>query len=182
MKINVKQLTMTAMLLAICIASQFFKNFSVYITGPIINAALIIAVFYCGLASALMLAAVTPITAFIITGSPVMSAVPAIIPCVIAGNAVLVIVTHFTKGLFGKKIGVPVSIVLGSVVKAALMGLLISVWLLPAYLPEKMGKMMHVLKMQFSVVQLTTALIGGVYAILIMAALSRTEFNPNKES
>ena len=41
MKITTKQITTTAVLLAICIVSQFFKNTSVYITGPIINACLI---------------------------------------------------------------------------------------------------------------------------------------------
>ena len=33
-----KKITTAAALLAICIVSQFFKNFSVYITGPIIVA------------------------------------------------------------------------------------------------------------------------------------------------
>lgn len=45
-----RQITVTAIMLAICIASQFFKNLSVYITGPIINAALILTVLYAGLA------------------------------------------------------------------------------------------------------------------------------------
>ena len=34
-------------MLAICLVSQFFKNLSVYITGPIINAALILTVLLC---------------------------------------------------------------------------------------------------------------------------------------
>lgn len=173
MKITVKQLCIAAMLLAICIASQFFKNFSVYITGPIINAALIIAAVFCGPVCALLLAVVTPVTAFIITGAPVMAAIPAIMPCVMAGNAVLVLAVCFMKDLFGKKAGLPVSIVIGSVVKAALMGALISLFLLPTYLPPKMAPMMKALKMQFSVVQLTTALIGGVYAVIIIAALKK---------
>ena len=42
MKIKTKQITVTAIMLAICLVSQFFKNLSVYITGPIINAALIL--------------------------------------------------------------------------------------------------------------------------------------------
>ena len=41
MKLKTKQITVTAIMLAICIISQFFKNLSVYITGPVINAALI---------------------------------------------------------------------------------------------------------------------------------------------
>lgn len=46
MKIKTKQITVTAIMLAICLVSQFFKNLSVYITGPIINAALILTVLY----------------------------------------------------------------------------------------------------------------------------------------
>ncbi len=37
MKIKTKQITLTAIMLAICIVSQFLKNLSVYITGPIIK-------------------------------------------------------------------------------------------------------------------------------------------------
>lgn len=49
MKITTKQITTTAVLLAICIVSQFFKNTSVYITGPVINACLILAVLSVGI-------------------------------------------------------------------------------------------------------------------------------------
>ena len=41
-----RQITTTALLLALCIASQFLKNTSVYITGPIINCILIVAVVF----------------------------------------------------------------------------------------------------------------------------------------
>ena len=50
MKLKTRQITVTAILLAICIVSQFFKNLSVYITGPIINAALILTTVYAWLA------------------------------------------------------------------------------------------------------------------------------------
>ena len=50
MKMKTRQITVSAIMLAICIASQFFKNLSVYITGPVINAALILTVLYAGLA------------------------------------------------------------------------------------------------------------------------------------
>ena len=41
-------------------------------------------------------------------------------------------------------------------------------------LPVKMQPMLHVLQLQFSVTQLITALIGGVYAIIILAILQNT--------
>ena len=92
MKLKTRQITVTAILLAICIVSQFFKNVSVYLTGPIINAALILTTVYAGLACGIILSIITPITSFFITGSPIMAAIPAMFPCIIIGNAILVLV------------------------------------------------------------------------------------------
>ena len=91
MKITAKQITTTAILLAICIVSQFFKNLSVYITGPIINACLILAVLSVGMVCAIILAVITPVTAFFISQSPIMAAIPAILPCVMIGTVLLVL-------------------------------------------------------------------------------------------
>ena len=151
MKLKTRQITVTAILLAICIVSQFFKNVSVYFTGPIINAALILTTVYAGLACGIILSVITPITSFFITGSPIMAAIPAMFPCIIIGNAILVLA-----------------------VKALFMGILISLIILPNMLPVKMQPMLHVLQLQFSVTQLITALIGGVYTIIILAILQNT--------
>ena len=76
MKITTKQLVQTALLLAICIASQYFKNLSVYITGPIVNLTIILAVLSVGLWSGLLLSIIAPVTAFFFTGSPILAAIP----------------------------------------------------------------------------------------------------------
>ena len=55
MKVNTKQITTIGTLLAICIISQFFKNLSVYITGPIINTCIIIATLTTGLFGGIIL-------------------------------------------------------------------------------------------------------------------------------
>lgn len=86
MKITTKQITTTAVLLAICIVSQFFKNTSVYITGPVINACLILAVLSVGIPCGIILSVITPVTSFFITGSPIIGAIPAIMPCIMAGS------------------------------------------------------------------------------------------------
>lgn len=65
MKIKTKQITVTAIMLAICLVSQFFKNLSVYITGPVINAALILTVLYAGMACGIILSIITPVTSFL---------------------------------------------------------------------------------------------------------------------
>lgn len=173
MKMKTRQITVSAIMLAICIASQFFKNLSVYITGPVINAALILTVLYAGLACGIILSIITPVTAFFITGSPVMAAIPAMFPCIMAGNTILVLCVALLKGKFGTKAGFPVSIVIGSILKGLFMGVVISLIILPNMLPEKMAPMLKVLQLQFSLTQVVTALIGGVYAFIIAAALRK---------
>ncbi|WP_029231512.1 ECF transporter S component [Butyrivibrio sp. VCB2006] len=175
------QIVITAALLAICIVSQFFKNLSVFITGPIINACLIIAVLAVGLASGLVLSIITPVTAYIIAASPVMMAVPLIIPLIMAGNAVLVVATYYLlrkdlingKGL--RDIKSYVKAVICALLKGLFMGLTIALWLLPTFIPADSPLMnkLPVFQTTFSTTQFITACIGFVYAFIIWAALSR---------
>ncbi len=173
MKVTTKQITITAVLLAICIASQFFKNVSVYITGPVINTCLILAVLSVGVGCGLILAVVTPVTAFLIAGSPIMSAIPAIIPCIMAGNALLVL----GVGLIYKKkqsnAGLIAGMAAGTVAKALFMGVVISMILIPSLIPAAMEAKMVVFQTMFSVTQLITALIGSVYAFILWIPLKK---------
>ena len=164
MKIKTKQITVTAIMLAICLVSQFFKNLSVYITGPIINAALILTVLYAGMACGIILSIITPVTSFFITGSP----------CIMIGNIILVVCVGLLRKKCGKAAGFPVSIAIGAILKAVFMGIAIALIILPAFLPAPMHKMLPVLQLQFSVTQLITAVIGGVYAVIIAAVLKKT--------
>lgn len=122
MKIKTKQITVTAIMLAICLVSQFFKNLSVYITGPIINAALILTVLYAGMACGIILSIITPVTSFFITGSPVMAAIPAMFPCIMIGNIILVVCVGLLRKKCGRAAGFPVSIAIGAILKALFMG------------------------------------------------------------
>lgn len=176
-KFNTKALAQAALLLAICIMSQFLKNLSVYITGPIINACLIICTLTAGLGWAVLLAVVTPITSFIITGSPIMSAIPLIIPCVMVGNAILVLCVAFLKKKPNNKLGLPLSMVTGSIIKAAFMGIVIAMIIIPTLLPEKMAPMMKVFQTTFSLTQLITSLTGSVLAYLILLPLKKAMKN-----
>jgi hypothetical protein len=169
MRITTKQITTTAVLLAICIVSQFFKNTSVYITGPIINACLIIAALGAGMACGIILSVITPVTSFLITGSPIMSAIPAIIPCVMIGNIILVVAVS----LIAKKIKGNAGLIAGSIVKALFMGVVIALVLIPSLLPEAMVPKMAVFQTTFSVTQLITAAIGSVLAFVIWIPLKK---------
>ncbi|MBE5836356.1 ECF transporter S component [Butyrivibrio sp.] len=176
-----KQIAITAILLAICLISQIFKSLSVFITGPVINACLLLTASLVNLPCAIALSVITPITAYFIAASPVMMVVPAIIPFIMLGNVVLVVSTHFilkkdlgTMNLDGiNSLKLIIKAVLCSLLKAVFMGLTISLWLLPTFVPEQspLRQKMPVFQYTFSVVQFITALIGFIYFVIIFVAL-----------
>ena len=178
---GVKEISITAALLAICIISQLFKNLSIFITGPIVNACIIIAVLAANLPCAILLCIITPVTAYIIAASPVMSTVPLIIPFIMLGNIVLAVATTLLlkKSLSGENgLKSPISYikaVICAVLKGAFMGLTISLWLLPTFIPaeSKLYGKLPVFQTTFSLYQAITAAIGFVYAFIIWAALRK---------
>ena len=176
-KFGTREITISAVLLAICIVSQLFKNLSVFITGPVINACIVLAVLALNLTCALVLCIITPVTAYFIAASPVMMAVPAIVPFIMAGNAVLAVSVQFlmkkdvlTGGRSGGGIKSYVKAVICSLLKGAFMGLTISLWLLPSYIPAEspMRQKLPVLQTTFSLYQFLTALIGFVYVFILV--------------
>ena len=176
-----KQIAITAILLAICLISQIFKSLSVFITGTVINACLLLTASLVNLPCAIALSVITPITAYFIAASPVMIVVPGIIPFIMLGNVVLVVSTHFilkkdldTMNLDGiNSLKLIIKAVLCSLLKAVFMGLTISLWLLPTFIPEQspLRQKMTVFQYTFSVVQFITALIGFIYFVIIFVAL-----------
>ena len=182
MKITTKQLVQTALLLAICIASQYFKNLSVYITGPIVNLTIILAVLSVGLWSGLLLSIIAPVTAFFFTGSPIMSAIPLMFPAVMAGNAVLAVTVWYFQKKTSFKWRLPAGLIASSVLKAVFMGIVIVLIILPIFgdniasklpKPEALPMVLATAKVTFSVTQLTTALIGSALAYVIWMPLKK---------
>ena len=182
MKITTKQLVQTALLLAICIASQYFKNLSVYITGPIVNLTIILAVLSVGLWSGLLLSIIAPVTAFFFTGSPIMSAIPLMFPAVMAGNAVLAVTVWYFQKKTSFKWRLPAGLIAVSVLKAVFMGIVIVLIILPIFgdniasklpKPEALPMVLATAKVTFSVTQLTTALIGSALAYVIWMPLKK---------
>ena len=182
MKITTKQLVQTALLLAICIASQYFKNLSVYITGPIVNLTIILAVLSVGLWSGLLLSIIAPVTAFFFTGSPIMAAIPLMFPAVMAGDAVLAVTVWYFQKKTSFKWRLPAGLIAGSVLKAVFMGIVIVLIILPIFgdniasklpKPEALPMVLATAKVTFSVTQLTTALIGSALAYVIWMPLKK---------
>ena len=178
---EVLKLTITAMLLAVCMVSQVFKNLSVYITGPVVNTCLVLCMLTAGLKYALLLALITPVTAYFISAAPVMTAVPGIVPLIMAGNVVLVVVAFFfvrptlKKNTVKNSVFYGITSVIAAGAKGAFMGLTISLWLLPTFLPEAspLRKKLGVFQTMFSLTQGVTALIGFVYLFVVWQAVKK---------
>lgn len=182
MNIKTRQLVQTALLLALCIASQYFKNLSVYITGPIVNVTILIATLAVGLWSGIFLSIVAPVTAFFFTGSPIMAAIPLMFPAVMAGNAVLAVTVWYFQNKLSFKGKLPVGLIAGSVLKAVFMGIVIVLIILPIFgsnvatklpNPDALPKVLATAKVTFSITQLTTALIGSALTYVIWLPLKK---------
>ena len=182
MKPSIRQLAQSALLLAICIISQYFKNFSVYITGPVVNTVIIIAVLAVGLWSALIISIIAPVTAFFFTGSPIMAAIPLMFPAIMAGNTVLALTVWYFQNKLNFRGHLPAGLIAGSVLKAVFMGIVIVLIILPVFgnnvasklpNPDALPMILATAKTTFSVTQLITALIGSILAYLIWLPLKK---------
>lgn len=182
MKLTTKGLVQTAFLLAICIASQYFKNFSVYITGPVVNTTIIIAVLAVGLWSGILISIIAPVTAFFFTGSPIMAAIPLMFPVVMAGNAILALCVWYFEEKQSFLWRLPAGLLAGSLLKAVFMGVLVVLIILPVFgssiaeklpKPEALPKVLATARITFSVTQLVTALIGSLLAYVIWIPLKK---------
>ena len=170
MKLKTKHITVTAVMIALSIVViQFIKaplmiaGQNVAISGALINLILIIDTLYCGI----ILSVIIPVFSFILTQSPLISAVPVILPCIMIGNIVFVLFAWFVRN---KKIELnllPLSLVVGSIAKAGIMTLLIVQWAIPQFGASLAPKMVTMAKVTYSTTQLVAALFGSFLAIII---------------
>lgn len=182
MKLTTRELAQTALLLAICIASQYFKNLSVYITGPVVNTTIIIAVLAVGLWSGIVISIIAPVTAFFFTGSPIMAAIPLMFFVVMAGNAILAVSVWYFQEKQSFKWHLPAGMIVGSVWKAIFMGVVVVLIVLPVFgnnvanrlpKPEALPAVLATARVTFSVTQLITALMGSALAYILWIPLKK---------
>lgn len=178
MKATTKQITVTAIMIALSIVViQFIKlplsisGQSVGVSGALINLIMIIDTLYCGLLSGILLAIIIPVLSFVLTASPVISAVPLILPCIMIGNAVLVLFAWFVRGKKLELNLMPISLVAGSFAKAGIMALLIVNWVLPQFGGKLPAAAMNMAKVTYSSTQLLAALVGTFLACVIWPVL-----------
>jgi hypothetical protein len=168
MKISIKTITYTALFLALTIAFQQFKALNQFITGPIVNAILIISTLYIGLACGSIIAFLSPISAVLINPSPLMLAVPMMTPLIIIGNLIIV----FSASYYKDK-NLAIGLTLGSVLKALFLWIGVSYVVLPYFGAGLAPKLKMLAQAAFSYNQLITALVGSLIAYLIWLRLKR---------
>ena len=158
---TVKSLVLTAVLLALCILFQCLKSFSVYITGSAVNALLVLATLYCGLAGGLAIAVLSPVVAAILGATPIINMIPLMMVVIMVGNAILV----FFAWAMQKKL--MAGLLVGSVGKAAFLWLTVWYVMLPVFGANVPAPAQAAMRVTFSVTQLVAALIGSVIAWVI---------------
>ena len=174
MKQRIFWIARTGVLLALLIALQWVtKPLTQLVTGSAVNGILAVAVLFGGMGCGLIVALISPICAFLLNIAPNLATVPAIM----AGNAVFVIVLYLLcRGGWVKRItgllaaAAAKFAVLYSLVNWVICGVAADTLLMQGILKPQMLKM---LPATFGIMQLVTALIGGVLALLILPVLKK---------
>lgn len=164
---NTKIIARTAILLALTILVQTLGRFiplgqfNQFIVGPLVNACLLVAAAYTGLAGGAVVSVLSPFGA-ILTGA----AIPLpFAPFIAAGNFVLVLLYVLLK-----KRPVP-AVISGAVLKFGFLWGSILLFVSFMNIPDKKATLLIA---SFSWPQLVTALIGGAIALAVIKALKKS--------
>ena len=163
---NIKILTRTAIILALTILFQALGRFiplgqfNQFIVGPLVNACLLVAASYTGLAGGAVVSVLSPFGA-ILTGAVIPLPFA---PFIAAGNFILVLVFTLLKN---KPI---LGIASGAVLKFGFLLASINLFVWMMSIPAKKAVLMIA---AFSWPQLITAIIGGLLALLVLKALGK---------
>jgi len=169
-------ITQTAIFIALLVSAQAVtKPLGQFVTGSCVNFILVSSCVLAGLPSAVVVASVSPVFAFLITGTP---AFPVLIPFVVAGNLVLVIAIHFISGKSFENLSprsyirIGASVATGAVLKFLVLWVGI-VQIALMLIPNIKQPQIDAMSAAFSWPQLVTAMIGSTLAIAVMPSLMK---------
>ncbi|MBR5519901.1 MAG: hypothetical protein IKU55_04210 [Clostridia bacterium] len=180
---SVLWITRTAMMLAVLVTVQYLtRNFGQIVTGAAVNFVLVATALLCGMSSSVVVALASPFLAKLLGIGPLWELIPVIALGNLAISAIFASILGRARKLVGKeKYSMWLAaIVAGAVAKYFVLNMgIVKIVLplmtsLPAAQSEKIASM-------FSTMQLVTALIGGVIAMLavepIREALKKSRTN-----
>ena len=174
---KLRWITETAVMLALLVALQALtKPMGQLVTGSCVNAVLAITVLLAGLYSGLTVALISPVLAYLLGIAPQLVTVPAIM----VGNAAFILALYFLAGKHPKSLVAQLFAWLGAAgVKFGVLYAAV-VWLICDVLAENLlangalkAPMLKVLPVNFGIMQLFTALIGGAVALSIAPVLRK---------
>lgn len=167
-KITTKQLTTTALLLAICVVFQSMKILSTYLTGSAVNCILVIATLYCGIFSGTCIAILAPVIAYFIGATPIVNMIPLMMLVIMIGNELLVLCSGL---LYEKRL--ELGLLLGCVTKAVFLWLVVWYAVLPVFGAKLPAPMVLTVKTTFSLTQFITACVGSLIAWIIYKRMGK---------
>lgn len=159
---------MTALLVILQFAT---KSLGQIVTGSCVNFVLASTVLICGTGSAVVVALLSPLFAFLLGIGP---AFLPIVPCICVGNCVLVVVLRLISGKEGSATGKvlkAVSVAVSAAAKFLVLYLLVAKITIPLLgLPDNKAA---IVSASFSWPQLFTALIGTSIAMLVCPRIQK---------
>lgn len=175
MKLNTKQIIITVVLLVLSfLIIRFSKipglevaGYSISAKDILINLILIIGTLYCGIFSGLVLSIMAPIISFVVSGGGFIASTPAILPCIMAGNLILVLSAWFISGKKNELNLFPLVLVVGAILKYLIMRLLVFSWIIPTWNSSMTKIQMNTVKNMFYIAPLFTTLFGVFLACVI---------------
>ena len=182
MKIAVtKKLTRAAVLFALLLVLQSFKNLSQLIAGPAVNVVLIVATLSVGVFCGVLFSIAAPFTAWLVSGAvppPMIMTKGTLALAVIVGNLALVLCVYFfsrikSRDYQGKRINYPMlvlGIATGCIVKWLLMWGIVTLVVLPMF-PQLPEKIVVAILAGFTHIQLLTSAIGGAVTLVVWKPL-----------
>jgi hypothetical protein len=170
---KLKWITRSAAAIALIVVAQYVTAplKQQLLTGSLVNLILALTTLLFGWGAGAAAAVVSPFIAYLLG----INAQILVVPAIAAGNLTYVlIIALLAKKLNGKlnpeMIGNFISVAVAALCKFVIQYLLIVKWIAPSYLPEKAQAVMSV---NFGVMQLITACIGGALACLLYPLVSK---------
>lgn len=165
-----KKLTRTAILLAVMLAVQLFKNISPYVSGPLVNVILIIATLGAGLWSGIVLSVIAPVSSFLITQAPIMPATHfTLFPVIMIGNIIIVLGAYLGRKTSKSLI---TGLAVGSVLKWLAMWGAVSLVIIPIFSGLNENILIKITQM-FTHLQLYAAILGSIIAYIIWPPIKK---------
>lgn len=175
-KDSTRKLALAGILLAIIIIMQLVKNVSAYISGPVINTAMVIAAVELGTWWGIGFSVIVPILSLVFAPASPMTALATAthfmtVPIIIIGNILLVLAAKIGSKKDNVVIFI-ISLVIGAVLKWLFM------WgcgdlVLLHFFGDSLGKLSAIVTKVFSTLQLYSGLLSIVLIVPIEAAMKK---------